>query len=262
MNVLRILTIALCFVVFWGCGNNEPVPVSESIEPVKSAALPDDMLKKAEKEKSQGLNQLALETYRKFLQDFPDSQKVPEVKTIISELEKQTGQATTNPFTSETTESKEVLFNKLIRIEGGEWEEGKGLYYDKDVYEIEGSKVFITFRWSGTDQPRVRMVIQNFTDKEPLTIKKYKFIVDDVVTEFSPQVGLTTVEEVGGKIVETYDSRIRMNQMSMIEEMITADKAVAIFEGEVGTIEREITGVEKAGIDNVIRAYLSIGGMW
>ena len=50
--------------------------------------------------------------------------------------------------------------------------------------------------------------------------------------------------------------------MSMIEEMITADKAVAILEGEVGTIEREITGVEKAGIDNVIRAYLSIGGMW
>ena len=77
-----------------------------------------------------------------------------------------------------------------------------------------------------------------------------------------PQVGLTTVEEVGGKIVETYDSRIRMNQMSMIEEMITADKAVAILEGEAGTIEREITGVEKAGIDNVIRAYLSIGGMW
>ena len=154
------------------------------------------------------------------------------------------------------------MFNKLIRIEGGEGEEGKGLFYDKDVYELDDSKVFITFRWSGSDQPRVRMIIQNFTDKEPLKIKTYKFIVDDVVTEFVPQVGLTTVEEVGGKIVETYDSRIRMNQMSMIEEMITADKAVAILEGEAGTIEREITGVEKAGIDNVIRAYLSIGGMW
>ena len=262
MNFLRIFTVAVCFIIFFGCGNSDPDPVAKSADPGEPVSLADDMLEKAEKEKSQGLNQLALETYRKFLQDFPDSEKASEVKIIISELEKQAGQATTNPFTSETTESKEALFNKLIRIEGGEGEEGKGLFYDKDVYELDDSKVFITFRWSGSDQPRVRMIIQNFTDKEPLKIKTYKFIVDDVVTEFSPQVGLTTVEEVGGKIVETYDSRIRMNQMSMIEEMITADKAVAILEGEVGTIEREITGVEKAGIDNVIRAYLSIGGMW
>ena len=34
------------------------------------------------------------------------------------------------------------------------------------------------------------------------------------------------------------------------------------FFGDDKIAEREITELEKSGIDNVIRAYLSIGGFW
>ena len=94
MNVVKILTIIFCLVILFGCGGKEPEPVAKSVaEPLDTALSPDEFLKKADSEKSEGLNQLALETYRKFLKEYPDSEKAGEVKTIIAELEKQAGQA-------------------------------------------------------------------------------------------------------------------------------------------------------------------------
>lgn len=261
MKVLGVIVIILWVATIFGCGGGKE-PTEPVIEiPQTPEELAQVLLDRAISEKSKRLPQLALDTLKLLIDQYPDTKQAEEAKTIIPELEE------TLESNLTVTESLQKgldsdPFAEILRVDGQGEESGYGFYYDSETYEISGDKLYLVFRWSGSGQANVRMVIENRSDEEALKIVKYQFSVDGNNMEFIPRADQVTIETVDDGVVETYNTRPTMAQRTLIEDIIASQTATLVVEGENASSERELTDIEKKGLAEVWTAFLSIGGIW
>lgn len=258
MKIKITALIVAGFFIFLSCGDKDKAqPAEQAAEAeVETAA---GLLEKGQKEFEAEQLVIALQTLNLLLEKYPDSDEVAKAKELIKEAEETIDFRRTDTERVQEQETAELIA-ALHKVPG----EGYDYYYDGAVYEMEGSKVYLNFRWSGSGQANIRFVIDHYysADQPPLGIKRYTMNVGAQPYPIIPRADQLVTEKQGDQVKESLDTRPSMAHRGMIEAIIAADKVVLVAEGENRNEERELTPEEKSGLDSVMTAFISIGGIW
>ena len=257
LKITALLVAGFFLMVACGGGKEGPAePDAGKEEVVETAA---SLLEKGQKEFDAEQHNLASQSLNRLLEEFPDAEETTKAKELIKEAEEILDYRKTETERIQAQETADLIA-ALAKVPG----EGYDHYYDADVYDIEGSKVYLTFRWSGSGQANIRFVIDHYygADLSTLSIQRYTMKVGEQPYPIIPRMDQLSTEKQGESVREILDTRPSMAHRGMIEAIVTADKVVLIAEGDERNEERELTAEEKDGLKNVMTAFISIGGIW
>jgi hypothetical protein len=163
-----------------------------------------------------------------------------------------------NWFSIQTIESKRGKFNtalsKLYKehddVENIDW------YYDKDVYNITDSKVYL-YLGKTDNNIWLRFVISHTYSSNLwwLFIKSYTFNIDGEKYYITPDYSDIKRDNSIYSMWEIYDYNPTDQDIIMIEKIIKSKKALLRCVGENKVSDREITYNEKKGLENILDAY-------
>jgi hypothetical protein len=256
LKLAMLLAAGFLLTLSCGGGKEEIKPAAAEAEVVETAAT---LLEKGQKESDAGRLNDAVQILNRLLEDFPEGDEVAKAEVLIAEVEKKLDMRRTETEKIQDQESSDLIA-ALRKVPG----EGYDFYYDDAVYEMEGSKVYLSFRWSGSGQANIRFVIDHLygADKPILTVKSYTMNVDGQPYPLNHRPDQVSMEKQGEFVKEALNTRPSMANRGMIEAIVEADQVVLVVEGENRSDERELTTEEKNGFESVMTAFIAIGGIW
>lgn len=254
---LQIITITISglFLLMSCGGDEEQKPTAVEEEEVTTAA---DLLERARREIYGEVFNDAIESLNELLKNYPDAEEATEAKELIEEAEAILATRVMEAGTQ--AHQAEELIAKLLKVPGEEYDS----YYDPTVYEMEESKVYLELRLSRSGEPVIRLAIDHYysADEPTLGIERFTMKVGHQPFPIIPRANELTTETLGNQVKESLNTRPVFMHRGMIEAIITTDGVVLLAEAESRNEERELNPVEKQGLDNVLTAFTTLGGVW
>lgn len=135
---------------------------------------------------------------------------------------------------------------------------GTTYYFDKSSPEFTNKNGFYTYFATKDDYIGLRIVIQYLGD-DWLFINKYIFKVDEKSFTINTSFGEVSRDNYT-QVWEWYDQPITKEQIKMVQEIIQSNKTILRMQGDTYYKDREITDQEKKALQNVLDAYVAMGG--
>lgn len=160
---------------------------------------------------------------------------------------------------AEETELKSKLLNEALSKLGKTYDEVGGFtsYADKGIVNVYESKIFLALGKTDESKSFVLSFHIFHTYKSNLSwlfIKSYLFNVDGEKFYINPSFNEIDRDNGTSYMYETYTCFPTEENLEMIQKIIESKKTILRCIGD-RNIDREITDLEKIGLDKVIEAY-------
>ena len=132
-------------------------------------------------------------------------------------------------------------------------------YKDKTTEDVSLSNQFYAYIGQKDKRVWLRLYVL-FYGKEWLFVRKLTIKTGDQVHEIVPQYDEFGRDNSAYSVWEWYDGAVTNKEIQIIKAIIAADKPVVRFDGQTYYSDYTITTAEKKALQNVLDAFVALGG--
>lgn len=260
------IIFGLIFVSNW-TGNNETAKNTSPSAPTKQVSAKMDipapeLLKQATDLKQAKDYQKTKETLALLIEKHPASNEAIQAKSMLTEVdtiitkEREAKEAEQRAkIAAEKAKQEQALAQMRKRhdeIQGVTW------YQDRSTTQYNNETDFFIYMGKKEGNPWLRFRIQ-FEGDSWLFIKKYIIKADDRTFTIVPSYG-EVKRDHDSRVWEWYDVNIDKQKYEIVKAIIGSNKTILRCEGDKYYKDRIITPEEKDAMQNVLDAFVALGG--
>lgn len=132
-------------------------------------------------------------------------------------------------------------------------------YADKSTTQYNNRNSFHLYIGQKVAQVWLRLRIQ-YTADDWLFIESFAIKADDRTYNVAPDYFDVERDNGNGAIWEWYDYAVERSDVKMVQAVIASKKTILRYNGQQYYSDREITAAEKQALQNVLDAFVALGG--
>lgn len=136
---------------------------------------------------------------------------------------------------------------------------GITFYNDKTTTEYNDVNSFHLYIGKNESRIWLRMRIQ-YTDDDWLFIESFVIKADDQRFDITPDYFDIERDNASGAIWEWYDGAVERKEIKVVQAIIASKSTTLRYNGNQYYVDREITAAEKQALQNVLDAFVALGG--
>lgn len=136
---------------------------------------------------------------------------------------------------------------------------GITFYSDKTTTEYNDVNSFHLYIGKNESRIWLRLRIQ-YTADDWLFIENYVIKADDQRFDIAPDYFAIERDNAYGAIWEWYDGAVERKDIRMVQAIIASKNTTLRYNGKQYYVDREITAAEKQALQNVLDAFVALGG--
>lgn len=136
---------------------------------------------------------------------------------------------------------------------------GITFYEDKTTTQYTNANSFHLYIGKNENRIWMRLRIQ-YTDDDWLFIENFVIKADDQRYNILATYSDIERDNASGSVWEWYDGPVELSDIAMVKAIIAAKSATLRYNGQQYYFDREITAAEKQALQNVLDAFVALGG--
>lgn len=137
----------------------------------------------------------------------------------------------------------------------------RGITFYEDQTTTDYTDVNSFHLYIGKDETKIWMRLRiQYTDDDWLFMENFTIRADDQRFDITATYSDIERDNGYGAVWEWYDGSVRQNDIAMLKSIIASNSAILRYNGQQYYFDREITTAEKQALQNVLDAFVALGG--